>query len=424
MIKGHNKSKKTTALLTAAAMIVQLFVFTAPVFALPVKNISNLRDVSQNHWFYNYVKRLYENGIIQGISENSYAPDAEVKTSEAAAMIIRYLGNEHLAEKSRAVKQKNKIEGADLWYSGYIQIMCDMGIFTSYDIESYGLVLAPSGSASIPKAAAKAIEAPIKRMDIIKYIARSFEIGAGKIKANNPVKREIGGRGYEFINGGGYDEKIFEKIVPMIFDYENIPDEYVPYFLKCYYNGIIRGNEKGEVLPYDNLKRSELAKIIAAVTYFDLRGYDMREIPGVCVVNDSDYALSPAGGSKFLKTEKANSIISEQIKYAAVSVNETSVNITVTRNGIIPAGFYFEAYIYRYDKNESVEIGRLNGSTDTNPYFPKENAFTFLKTGRDVLGCIYCVLRDLKTNGDIAGAVIFEIGSSGTLTEKSAYYLP
>jgi hypothetical protein len=415
--------KKTISLFVFFALIAPLCFFA--VFAL--QDVSVFSDVSRGDWYYVYVKRLYESGVVKGVTNNSYAPESEVKTSELAALIARYLGLEYTAEKSRDFLIRNSVEGSNLWYSGYIQLMCDLGIFEIAEIADYGIKLLGGGlaGAAISPEAAAALENPIKRRDVAKYIAKSFEIKKGRTKTNF-LKSEISPNGNEFITGGGYDREILDQIKSMISDYSDIPEQYGEYFLKCYYNGIIRGDEKGRVSPGSNLKRSELAKIIASVLYFDLRGSDLRKLPAECFISQLDYYISPADNSPALKTIKAERILSEQAKNIRIENFADSVSVIVEQKNIIPAGYLNEIYIYICQNGDYALLGKLNCASNPDEYFPREAAFSFPKTneaGPD-LGFVYLILRDLTKNGEIAGALSYEVGVNGNLKNVSAYNLP
>lgn len=413
---------KKFALLCAAALVCR---FCFPADAAPRSGVGDFADVSFGDWYFEYVKRLYEDGIINGVTQDTYAPGAEVKTSELAALVARYLGLEDAAKKGGDFLRRNRVEGADLWYSGYIQLMCDLGIFGEFELGAYEIKLTDGGGAAISKGAAKALEAPAKRMDAAKFIAKSFEIKKGRTPTNF-LKSEISGNGNEFINGGGYDREILEQIKTMISDYSDIPGQYREYFLKCWYNGIIRGDEKGRVLPADTLKRSELAKIIASVLYFDLRGDELRELPAACVIGQSDYFISPADNSRTLKTKKAEQILSEQAKNIKTENQKDFVNVAAEQKNIIPAGYLSEIYIYAYTAGDPAEVGKLNCASNPDEYFPRKADFTLAKTNRpgSDLGFVYLVLRDLTKNGEVAGALMYDIGTEGNLKIIPAYNLP
>ena len=425
-----SKQNKLIILFIAAVLTIQ-FCFSATIIitaapSVSARNVSSFHDVSKNDWYYDYVKRLYEDFIINGVSDNSYAPNAEVKTSEVAAMIARYLGLENAAERNRENLIRNNLDGSKLWYSGYIQLLCDTGIFNEYEIATYNLKMYSDKSVIISGEAAALIDSPIKRMDVVKFIARSFEIKKGGTQTNR-LKSEISGNGNEFILGGGYNRETLEEIQDMISDYSDIPEEYREYFLKCYYNGIVRGNEYSQVLPHNNLKRGEFAKIIATVLYFDLRESDLRNIPSACVITQSDYSVSSVDGSRFLKKEKAERILKEQAKSLKAVENKenNSVKITVTQENIIPKGYISEIYVYMYDGGATSTVGVMNCSTNTDEYFPKQMGFNISKSNAkssgDFIGYVYYVLRDLNRNGEIAGAVMYNIDAQGNLKDTAVY---
>ena len=441
MMFKDNMSKKIIKIISV--FLVLIFLITV-IIVIPYASINAnagafkasdvFKDISASDWYYVYVERLYGDGLINGVTDNLYAPDSTVKTSEVAAMITRYLGLEYAALRSREHLAENKIEGANLWYSGYIQLLYDLNILDESYLAYYDIKTAQNGETIISANSAILIDSPIKRMDMVKLIVASFELRNNKIKSGK-LKGEVGGNGNEFISGGGYDSETLGSIPGRIRDYGNIPENYKIYFQKCYYNGIVRGNEVGDVLPFDNLKRSELAKIIAAVLYFDLRGEDIRNIPASCKItgiSSEDYSISSVDGGYILKKEKAEQILREQAKNIKTSVSKAndSVSIYISRKNIIPAGFIDEIYIYKYDSGATSEAGKMNGSTNTSEYFPKENSFILQKSNPDTnnnsgfLGYVYLVLRDLSRGGEIAGAVMLDVDNSGNLKDALVYDLP
>ncbi|MCL2159228.1 MAG: S-layer homology domain-containing protein [Oscillospiraceae bacterium] len=416
--------KTFAALVLAAALLAQVCVFADA----PARNANNLRDISQGDWYYPYVARLYADGVINGVSESAFAPNAEVKTSELSALIARYLGLEYMAEKSRDFLIRNGREGAELWYSGYIQLMCDLGIFGEAEQKEYAIAFphGAAGGVAISELSAGRIDSPVLRMDVAKFIAKSFEIEKGRTKTNF-LKSEIGGNGNEFISGGGYDMQTLAQLEERISDWADIPEGYGECFLKCYYNGIIRGNERGEVLAQSRLKRSELARIIASVLYFELRGDDIRELPEACAINIGDFAISPADGSRVLKGAKAVLILGEQAENIKTEADKETLRVDITQENIIPAGYLCEIYLSVYENGNLIEIGRQTCATNKDEYFPKQGSWQISLAGKPVgeaVGQIYMVLRDLCRGGEVAGAVSYQIGTEGGLKYISAYNLP
>ncbi len=58
------------------------------------KNDLPFTDVADNHWAYSYVKELYKNGVINGISETEFAPSAAVERQAFVKILVGALGLE------------------------------------------------------------------------------------------------------------------------------------------------------------------------------------------------------------------------------------------------------------------------------------------------------------------------------------------
>ena len=395
--------------------------------ARAVRDINNFTDIGQSDWYYPYVKRLYDDGLINGVSESMFAPGQTVKMSEAAAMIVRYLGHENTAVLRRARLAGDNIEGHGLWYSGYIQVLRELYIIDDAYLDKYGIRINGRGQVFISSESAELIDAPIKRMDVVKMIASSFEIreSAG-LRTRGLLPAEISGRGGEFITGGGYDKDLLDWIAEnRVSDYDDIAWGYRTQFLKLVYNGIISGNERRQVLPENYLTRAELARIIASVIYFDLRDADLRELPEACVISAGDYAVSSVDGSRILKSGKAELILREQAKNISARVlADGRINIDIEQKNIIPAGFINEIYIYVYDGRTAVDAGRMNGaSADGGEYLPRTASFRI--SGRaSPAGYIYLILRDVSRGGEVAGVWALNISPDGRLSEAPVYNLP
>ena len=56
---------------------------------LSQKSNALFKDVTANDWFYNYVGIAYSYGIIKGVSENEFNPNATITREEAAVMVTR-----------------------------------------------------------------------------------------------------------------------------------------------------------------------------------------------------------------------------------------------------------------------------------------------------------------------------------------------
>ncbi|MCL2099169.1 MAG: S-layer homology domain-containing protein [Oscillospiraceae bacterium] len=405
---------------------ILISVMVIPVKAQGVRSVNELEDVPPDAWYYPYVKKLYEDYLINGVGENIFAPDQNVTAAELAAMITRYLGLENTARQRHGLLAANNTAGHDLWYSGYIQVLYELYILDETYLEQFALRVTSSGQIAISSSAARLIEAPVKRMDMARMIAGSFEMRrSNSLKSRRPLPGELSGSGGEFITGGGYDRELLNYISSnKIADHSDIPLGYRTPFLKLIYNGIIGGNELGQVMPQSYLRRSELARIIASVVYFDMRDADLRRLPAACEIQPGDYAVSSVDGSKFLKQDAAARILREQAKNITASLQPGGrININIEQQNIIPAGFINEIYIYTLDSGTALEAGRMTGASARSEFLPRVNSFTVFGSA-EAAGYVYLILRDLTRNGEVAGAIMLNVGSDGRLRESDVYNLP
>jgi len=51
---------------------------------------TKFKDVPKNEWYYSYVNWASENGIVNGVSDNEFAPDASVTREQIAVMLKNF----------------------------------------------------------------------------------------------------------------------------------------------------------------------------------------------------------------------------------------------------------------------------------------------------------------------------------------------
>lgn len=112
------KTKKMLSLLLAL-----VFVFAMMV---PAAYAEQFSDVPQSYRYYNAVENLAAKGIINGIGDGTYAPDAEVKRSEFAKIVC--MGLLSTGEVAPSEGSGFTDVGGDHWASGYIKVAAASGI--------------------------------------------------------------------------------------------------------------------------------------------------------------------------------------------------------------------------------------------------------------------------------------------------------
>ncbi len=127
--------KKTISLLLCVVIIASLLTGFAAA-AAGLGNFTNIRsynvdfrDVHANSWFRNYVIDTYRMGLVQGKSATSYAPDENIKLSEAVALASRIHSIYNNGSASFS-------EGSP-WYQVYYDYAVTNGIISSGQYTGY-----------------------------------------------------------------------------------------------------------------------------------------------------------------------------------------------------------------------------------------------------------------------------------------------
>lgn len=84
------------------------------------------RDVGKKKWYYDEVKFVYDNGLMNGVTKTTFEPDSNL----TRAMFITVLGRLAGAEQSYTDRFSDVKKKA--WYSGYVGWAVDAGIVNGY----------------------------------------------------------------------------------------------------------------------------------------------------------------------------------------------------------------------------------------------------------------------------------------------------
>ena len=52
---------------------------------------TSFSDVPSNHWAYSYVTRAAQEGLVNGMGDNTLAPQGNATRAQAAALLMRYV---------------------------------------------------------------------------------------------------------------------------------------------------------------------------------------------------------------------------------------------------------------------------------------------------------------------------------------------
>ena len=114
---------------------------------------TSFSDVSPSAWYATYVQWAYEKGIVKGISDTSFAPEANITREQMAAMICRYAAykgvNLPQTNNRLTFKDDASISG---WAKNNVYAMQQAGIINGY-ADGNGYIFKPQGNATRAEAA-------------------------------------------------------------------------------------------------------------------------------------------------------------------------------------------------------------------------------------------------------------------------------
>ena len=215
--------KKLCTLLLALCLVLTL---VSPAFAVS----TGFSDVPENAWYARSVSLAGQVGLMRGRSETQFAPNANIKLSEAiklAAVIRRlWMGGDPFTEGTP-------------WYQVYLDFALDHGILESVPTD---------------------LNAAATRLELARMLAAAL-----------PEEE------YPVIN------RVDDGAIP------DLGEEKDVYLL--YRAGVLTGDPDGSFRPSDHIRRSEVAAMVVRVVSGDERVHFSLTIPGKTVtVNESSLA--------------------------------------------------------------------------------------------------------------------------------------
>ena len=125
------KKYYSTVRRTLSGFLAVLMVFTLMASAFAA-DMSDFTDVP-GHWAYNALEWAVDNGVLEGVTESSMAPNDHLTRAQMAAMTSRLYGTYKCAEISQYTDAN-----PESWYYSYIAQAVNMGTFTGYSQNRMG----------------------------------------------------------------------------------------------------------------------------------------------------------------------------------------------------------------------------------------------------------------------------------------------
>ncbi|MBR4880806.1 MAG: S-layer homology domain-containing protein, partial [Clostridia bacterium] len=208
--------KKIITLVLALLMLVSSFTFT-------VSAEEPFEDVKDSHWYFRAVEYCFENGLMSGMSETTFAPTGKVTREQ----FVKTLANMEGINEADYKVEESPFKDVKLgqWYAPAVEWARQTGIVAGLSADTFG------------------IGKPVTREQIARLL-----------------------RGYAEYKGKEIKETSDLSAFP---DADKISDWALDGFKYAIANGIFKGNAKNEINPRGGATRAELATILKAVRAYE-----------------------------------------------------------------------------------------------------------------------------------------------------------
>lgn len=111
---------------------------------------AGFQDVTSTDWYYNYVNWGFANGIVKGMDEKTFAPNAQISREQMAAMLVNYSNSVKLTLPNNGTTTAfTDADRISQWAKDQINVVVSAGIIGGYPEGNFD----PQGQASRAQAA-------------------------------------------------------------------------------------------------------------------------------------------------------------------------------------------------------------------------------------------------------------------------------
>ncbi len=189
-------------------------------------------DVGESHWAYEAIQTAYDNGLVNGIGDGRYEPDASVSTAQWATMVANLLYPDYLS--TTAQMEAHQVV-ADYWWSGAMTTVFHQGAFDGLLVRTEYLQWYSLSQDYAKSVAVDSANTPILRYQMAQVI----------FNTTAPVDWSWDGQ---------------DMGIP---DWTDIPTSYREAVTYCYQSGLLAGvDSSGTFQPMGQMTRSAAAVVL------------------------------------------------------------------------------------------------------------------------------------------------------------------
>ncbi|MCD8373387.1 MAG: S-layer homology domain-containing protein [Clostridia bacterium] len=226
---GNNKDKTANRILAGVLCAVLVFLtMFARGFAA-----SSFSDVVSGHWAYNYVEYCYGQGIVEGVGNGKFDPDATLTRAQFITMMGRATYESEVQAQTTS---------SDSWYSGYVRYLSNKGYLDGIATDEASL------NQGMPRQ---------EMAQLLYNLCDNGEIVVGLYSSEYEGEVTVSG------------VSINVEMLDYISDANSIGSQYKDAVEYCYYVGLLTGFEDGTFQPNGTVTRAQACAVVNRADYWN-----------------------------------------------------------------------------------------------------------------------------------------------------------
>ncbi|MCC8090090.1 MAG: S-layer homology domain-containing protein [Oscillospiraceae bacterium] len=222
--------RKTVHHLIAMVLIVVLLAMGLPIHGFAASSFS---DVVIGHWAYSNVEYCYGQGIVEGVGDGKFDPDATLTRAQFITMMGRATYESEVQAQTTS---------SDSWYSGYVRYLSNKGYLDGIATDETSL------NQGMPRQ---------EMAQLLYNLCDNGEIVVGLYSSEY--------EGEVTVNGVSINVDMMDYIS----DAGSIGSQYKDAVEYCYYVGLLTGFEDGSFQPNGTVTRAQACAVVNRADYWN-----------------------------------------------------------------------------------------------------------------------------------------------------------
>ncbi|MCD7853459.1 MAG: S-layer homology domain-containing protein [Oscillospiraceae bacterium] len=228
--KMSNRNGTVAEHIAAGVLIVVLLALGLPIHGFAVTSFS---DVTSSHWAHSNIEYCYGQGIVEGVGDGKFDPDATLMRAQFITMMGRATYESEVQAQTTS---------SDSWYSGYVRYLSNKGYLDGIATDETSL------NQGMPRQ---------EMAQLLYNLCDNGEIVVGLYSSEYEGEITVSG------------VSINVDMMDYISDANSIGSQYKDAVEYCYYVGLLTGFEDGSFQPNGTVTRAQACAVVNRADYWN-----------------------------------------------------------------------------------------------------------------------------------------------------------